>query len=104
MESQAGGKASEKANQSKPPAFPSTQTSQPKPADKKRKRDQKGKEVMDDRRKSLSRKVEAQRGGKQAKVIQTRSSSKGAIIERRIDQQVSPRMDSHYGARWSSSP
>ena len=88
MESWAGGNASEKANQSKPPALPSTQTFQLEPADKKRKWDQKGKKVMDERRRSPSKEAEAERGGKQAKVIQMRSFSEGAITERKTNQQA----------------
>ena len=85
MESHARGNAFEKAVHSKPLALPATQTFQSELADKKRKRNQNGKEVMDERRTSPSKEAEAQRGGKQAKVIQTRSSSEGAITERRAD-------------------
>ena len=59
MESHTRGNAFEKAVQSKPFALPSTQTFQLEPADKKGKRDQKGKEVMDERRKSPSKEIEA---------------------------------------------
>ena len=63
LESQAGGNAPKKANQSKPPALPSVQASQPELADRKRKRDQKRKEVMDERRRSPSKEAEDQWGG-----------------------------------------
>lgn len=85
MESNTGGNVSKKAVQSKTSALPSTQTSQPKLIDKKRKRDKKGKEVMDERRKSPSKEVKAQRGGKHAKAVQTKSYIEGAITTRRSD-------------------
>lgn len=43
---------------------------------------------MEERRNLPSKEVEAQRGAKQARVMQTRSSSEGAIIYRRGDQQT----------------
>ena len=43
---------------------------------------------MEERRNLPSKEVEAQRGGKQARVMQTRSSSEGAITDRRSDQQA----------------
>ena len=85
MESHTGGNTSEKAVHSKPFALPSRQTFQPESANKKRKRDQKGNEVMDKRRTSPSKEAEAQRGGKQAKVIQMRSSSEGVVTKRRAN-------------------
>ena len=91
LESHAGRNALEKAVQLKPATLPSTQVSQIDPADKKRKWDQKGKEVMEERRNLPSKEAEAQRGGKQAKAMQIRSSSKGAITDRRGDQQATHR-------------
>ena len=43
--------------------------------------------MMDERRKSPSKEAKAQRGSKQLKVTQTRSSSEGVITTRRGDQQ-----------------
>ena len=43
---------------------------------------------MDERRRSPSKEAKAERGGKQAKVIQMRSSSEGAITERKTNQQA----------------
>ena len=43
---------------------------------------------MEEGRNLPSKEVEAQRGGKQARVMQTRSSSEGAITDRRGDQQA----------------
>ena len=68
--------------------LPSTQVSQTDLVDNKRKRDQEGKEVMEERKNLPLKEVEAQRGGKQARVMQTRSSNEGAIIDRRGDQQT----------------
>ena len=88
MESQVRGNTPEKAVQAKTSSLPPTQTSQLDLVDKKRKWDQKGKKVMDERRKSPSKEVEAQKGSKQPRVMQTRSSSKGAITIRKGDQQM----------------
>ena len=85
MESQARGNTPEEV-QPKTFALPPAQTSQLDLADKKRKPDQKGKEVMDERRKSPSKEAEAQKGSKQPRVTQTRSSSEGAITIGRDDQ------------------
>ena len=43
---------------------------------------------MEERRNLPSKEVEAQRGAKQARVMQTRSSSEDAITDRRGDQQA----------------
>ena len=43
---------------------------------------------MDERRKSPSKEVEAQRGSKQPRVTQTKSSSEGAITTWNGDQQM----------------
>ena len=50
LESQAEGNVPEKAVQPKPSNLPPTQVSQPELADKKRKRDQKGTKIMEERR------------------------------------------------------
>ena len=78
----------EKAVQSKPPTLPSTHTSQPDHADKKRKQDQKGNEVIEERKTTSTKEAEVQRGGKQAKITQTRSASEGVVIDGRGDRQV----------------
>lgn len=64
LESYAGGNAPEKAVQPKPTTLSSTQVSQIDPTDKKRKRDQKGKEVMEERRNLPLKEVESQRGAR----------------------------------------
>ena len=68
MESQAGGKALEKTTQAKllPPS--PTQPFWPDLTDHKRKKDQKGQEMVEGGKGSLSKEVEAQKGVKQAKV------------------------------------
>ena len=88
LESHTGGNVPKKAVQPKPPALPSTQTSQLNLADKKRKRDPKGKEVLEERRNLPSKEAEPQRGGKHARVTETRSSNEGAIIDRRGDHHI----------------
>ena len=80
LESHAGGNILEKAVQPKPSTLPPTQVSQPDPVDKKKIQEQKGKEVTKERRSLPPKEAEVQRGGKQARVMQTRSSSEGAII------------------------
>jgi len=44
--------------------------------------------VTKERRNLPPKEAEVQRGGKQARVMQTMSSSEGAIIDRRGDQQT----------------
>ena len=44
--------------------------------------------MIEERRNLPPREAEAQRGGKQARVMQTRSSSEGAITNRKGDQQA----------------
>jgi len=78
MESQAGGKAPEVAGQAKHPSLPTLHKPQLEPADKKRKREQKGKEVMEEGRGVPPKEIEPQRGAKVAKTTQMRSSSDGA--------------------------
>jgi len=72
----------EKAVQPKPSTPHSSQVHQVNPLDKKRKRDQKGKEVVEEGRGFSSKKFEPQKGAKTAKTIHTRSSSEGPVVER----------------------
>ena len=77
-----------KAIQAKLPTLPPTQVSQLDFTDKKRKQDQKGKEVVEKRRNFPSKEAKVQRRGKHARVVQTKYSSEGAIIDRRGDHQT----------------
>ena len=88
LESHAGGNMPKKAIQTKPPTPPNTQAPQHDPVDKKRKRDQKGKEVMEEGKGLPSKEVEPQKGAKAAKTAHTRSSSEGSMVERGYDHQV----------------
>ena len=74
-----------KAATTKLPTPPPTQPLQSNPADHKRKMEQKGKEIVEIGRTHPSQKDEPHRGAKQAKGMQTRSSSEG---ERRGDHQA----------------
>ena len=85
MESQAGGKALEVASQVKHPTLPTPHNPQPEPADKKRKLKQKGKDVMEKGRGAPPKENEPQRGAKEAKTTQTRSSSDGVLGDRGRD-------------------
>ena len=85
MESQAGGKALEVAGQVTHPTLPTPHNPQPEPADKKRKLEQKGKVVMEEVRGAPPIENEPQRGAKEAKTTQTRSSSDGAPGDRGRD-------------------
>ena len=77
-----------KALQAKLPTLPPIQVSQPNLTDKKRKRDQKGNEVVEERGNLPSKETKPQKRGKHARVAQTRSSSEGAIIDKRGDHQT----------------
>ena len=77
-----------KAVQAKLPTFPPTQVLQPDPANKKRKQDQKEKEVMEERKNLPPKEAEPYKGGKYARVTQTRSSSEGVIVYRKGDHQI----------------
>ena len=68
LESHVGGNMPEKAFHAKLSILPFTQVPQLDPAEKKRKRDQKGKEVMEERKNLPPNKAEPQRGGKHARV------------------------------------
>ena len=83
IESQPGRDTPKKVAQTKPPTFPPTQPLRHDPTDLKRKREQKGKEVVEGGKTHPSQEDEAQRTAKQAKVGQ-----KGA--EQRVDLQVTP--------------
>ena len=67
MESQVGGKALKAVGQTKPPSLPTPHNPQQKPIDKKRKRKQKGKDVMEEGQGVPSKENEPQRGAKVAK-------------------------------------
>ena len=62
LESHAGGNVPEKVVQAKIPTLPPTQVSQPDPTDKKRKRDQKGKKVVEERRNLPSKEAKPKEG------------------------------------------
>ena len=88
LESHAGGNVPKKVVQVKLPTLPPTQVLQLDPANKKRKRDQKGKEVVEERKNLPPKEVGPHKGGEHARVMQTRSSSEGAIVYRRGDHQT----------------
>ena len=52
------------------------------------KQEQKGKEVMDERKGLPPREAEPQKGAKVARTMQKRSSSEGSIVERGHDHQA----------------
>ena len=85
MESQAGGKAPEVAGQGKHPSLPIPHDPQPEPTNKKRKREQKGKDMMEEGRGVPPKENEPQRGVKVAKTTQMRSSRDGVPGDRRHD-------------------
>ena len=85
LESHAGGYMPVKAIQTKPLTPSSTQASQPDPTDKKKKRDQKGKEVVEEGKGLPSKEGEPQKGAKAAKTIHIGSSSEGSMMERGND-------------------
>lgn len=62
MESQVGGNVLEKAIQTKPPTPPSIQALRPDPANHKRKRDKKSKEMVEEEKSHSSKEAEPQRG------------------------------------------
>ena len=68
LESHVGGNMLEKAIQAKLSILPFTQVPQLDPAEKKRKRDEKGKEVMEERKNLPPKEAKPQRGGKHARV------------------------------------
>ena len=96
MESQAGGKAPKVAGQAKHPSLPTLYDPQPKLANKKRKREQKGKDVMEEGRGVPPKENEPQRGAKVAKTTQTRSLSnrapgdRGHNLHTKVPNQNSP--------------
>ena len=63
LESHAGGNVPKKVVQVKLPTLPPTQVLQLDPANKKRKRDQKGKEVVEERKNLPPKEVEPYKGG-----------------------------------------
>nr|POE71579.1 hypothetical protein CFP56_12804 [Quercus suber] len=73
LESHAGGNVPEVAIQTKPLTPPPTKTSQPDPTDKKRKWDQKGKDVVEEGRGIPLKETEPWKGAKVARIAQTRS-------------------------------
>ena len=77
MESQPRGHASEKASQTRLPTPPPTQPLRVDPVDHKRKREEKGKEVVEIGKTQPSQEIKPQRGAKQPKVTQTRSANEG---------------------------
>ena len=78
----------EKTVQTKPPTPLSAQVSQLDLANKKRKQDQNGKEVVDERKGHPSKEAKPQKGSKLAKTTQIRSFSEGAIVDKRSDHQA----------------
>ena len=72
LESQPGGKSSGKTAQTWLPTLPPAQHTRADHADHKRKREDKGKEVMEKGRTPSSQEVELQRGSKQPRGMQTR--------------------------------
>ncbi|KAL0002753.1 hypothetical protein SO802_016534 [Lithocarpus litseifolius] len=85
MESQARGKESTAAGQAKHPCLPIPHDPQLEPADKKRKQEQNGKEVLEEGRGVPPKENEPQRGAKVAKTSQTRSLSDGVSGDRGCD-------------------
>ena len=77
LESQPGGNALRKAALTKLPTLPPTQPLRSDPVDHKRKREQKGKEVVEVSKDHPSQEVEPQKGAKQGRFMQTRSSREG---------------------------
>ena len=67
MESQVGNKAPEVANQAKLSPLPTPQDTQQEATDKKRKREQRGKGVLEEGKDVSSKETEPQRGAKVAK-------------------------------------
>ena len=76
----------EVAIQTKPPTPLPAHSSQPNLADKKRKQDRKGKDIVEEGEVVPSKEPEPQKEAKVVKVAQTRFSSKGAIVERGHDR------------------
>ena len=81
LESYVGGTVPKVVIQTKPPTPLLAQTSQPDPVDKKRKQDQKGKDVVEEGRGIPTKEPEPHKGDKVARTAQMRSSSEGAIVE-----------------------
>ena len=85
MESQAGGKALEAVDQAKHPSLPTPHDPQLELADKKRKWEQKWKDVMEEGRGVPSKENEPKKGPKVDKTTQTRSLSDEALGDRGCD-------------------
>ena len=75
----------EVAIQTKPSTPLPTQTSQPDPANKKRKRDLKGKDVAKEGEVIPSKEIDPQKGAKISRVAQMRPSSEEAIVVKGLD-------------------
>ena len=88
LESHAGGNVPKTTIQTKPSTPPFTQVPQPDLVNKKRKQDQKDKEVVEEGNGLPSKEAKPQKGAKVARTMQTRSSSEGSIVERRHDRQT----------------
>ena len=73
------------AGQAKHPSLPTLHYLQPKPADKKMKREQKGNEVMEEGQSAPPKENEPQRGAKAAKTTQMRPSSNRAPGDKGCD-------------------
>ena len=86
LESHVGGTVLEVAIQTRPPTPLPAHCSQPNPADNKRKRDRKGKDIVEEGDVIPSKELEPQKSAKVVKVAQTRSLSEGAIVERGHDR------------------
>ena len=87
LESHAGGNMLEKTIQTKPLTPHLSQVPLAYPNDKKRKRDQKEKEVIEEVKGFLSRDIEPLKGAKAAKTAHTPTTSEGPIMERGCDHQ-----------------
>ena len=83
LKSQPEGNSPRKVAQTRLTTPPPTQPFRPEPANLKRKREQKGKEVVEGGKTHPSQDDEAQKGAKQARVGQTRA-------DKRSDSQVEP--------------
>ena len=85
MESQARNKAPEAASQAKLPPFPTPHDTQQEATEKKRKRETKEKDVIEEGRDISSKETEPQRGAKAARTNQSKSQTEMASGDRGSD-------------------
>ena len=85
MESQAGNKAPEAASQAKLPHLPTPHDTQQEAAEKKRKRETKGKDEIEEGRDVSSKESEPQKGAKVTKTNQSKSQTEMALGDRWYD-------------------